>query len=175
MANEKKALAVLSTKLNLCGQLSPELSAWVGKCPAPKEMQQVLAYYVWLEEKVECFECGDEHQRKDLQWDLHGPFATGDTLICKDCWEMYCPGGYMYHKGTEGAPAWPKTPPVMEPTSIVTNGMIRDKESGKWVGEVSHYNRQHHTGRVSLYNFPASSDELGSLDPGWEVVDNDDD
>jgi hypothetical protein len=178
LKTKQEVMAVLPTSGNklLAGhpslQLSTEVKDWLQACPDQAQVNQWLTTNLWLRSKQQCVECGDEHARHELRYDVYGPFFDPSQLICHDCFEYFCLPTIANPEGLDKN-LWP---PFLVPGSADTS--VYDSEfqivdsQGSVIGKVSKYNPKSHTGMVTLEQFPECG-EMGSLDPGCRVIDDD--
>jgi hypothetical protein len=181
--------AIVANTVQQGAVLSPDMTAWLAACPNPATVQAMLRLHMWLETPVRCLECGENEtgegepmRRKDLRWDTVGPFCTGTELICRSCWDMFCEPTLARPKRRQTP--WPDHLDVRGGQDLTYRGQVRLKldasgqAPGPVIGTVRQYNPAGHTGKVILFamqehdrkNGIETCEELGSLDPDWEVV-----
>jgi len=143
------------------------LRDWLITCPDREGLTKAMSNWLFLETEIECFECGETHQRKNLRYYTVGAFANPDELICKNCWN-YCSKPTLANPNGENK-KWPDYLDINEKNDImIKSGTIIDQNGCK-IGHVKHYNKKHHTGYVTLIGYEDFT-ELGSLDQTNTVV-----
>jgi hypothetical protein len=148
---------------------SGELKAWLAACPQQAEFAELLKMAHWFNTKTKCTECGEKHMRHELRFDCWFPFAEDDSLICKDCFDVFCQPTMAQPKGMKVKwPAFLEYRDPEESNENVESAQYVVKRNGKDVGVVTHYNPIHHTGHMCFYGLENCA-ETGTLDQTCEV------
>src|SRR5581483_2465404 len=141
---------------------------WMNQCPDSKRAIQYIRLYMYLNSQTECQECHEPALRKDLRYDVWGPFADGTILICRDCFD-YFQLPTLANPEPESI-QWPSKFDIFGGVKITCSGIIVLKKNPSLViGTVIDYNPKCHTGRATLAAFPNCGGELGSLSSDWLV------
>lgn len=180
-ANQVVKADALSSTLAAAANLSvsPELVAWLHKCPLPAEFGELLQDFHWRETVVDCSECGEPAKRTDLAVDQVTPYGDGTGLLCRDCWAFFTDPEQFIHYGEDAELIYHKPFPSQPPERrapnpvVLVDGEIRD-EKDRRIGVAQGYNRSSHCAqKVTLDDVGKAGAEAGMLDPSWRVVSHD--
>lgn len=129
-------------------------------------VRQKLQERKWLENKIDCFECGKEGKQRTFCLDDNGPFSQSDGYICKKCWDENNTLREIMGLKVCTEPVFATlhvTPPKKEVC------FIYDKSRNTIIGTVTNYNPDFHTGKVCLYEKNEEFAEMTALLSHWEV------
>lgn len=158
--------------LSAPGTLTTEMQNWIATCPDPAGFKRTIEILAGMQQKMPCYQCGEEYRRFDLRFDEATIGGDNHTLICTHCWHIYEDRGTLGDPSYR-APPWPKHVQLTEPDSNLSDGLIYDIKLQGIIGQVAGYHARDHTAhRVTLYGNEINA-EGGFLDPAWVVLPND--